>query len=184
MRPFDPAGARPGVRARQADDMRALPVVAPHPERPWPWIRDFALVGGVSGFSAPFAMLRFLDYSLVTGLGGLLGGAALGSLSAWLINRQARRWRRFVLLPLGLCFGALWGATAGGATALVPQLRNLLELSVIVAAIAGAVQLGWFWLAYSVRRVNHRSTWPVVLVASALGGGLGWLAVFGLSVLR
>lgn len=156
----------------------ALPV----PQQRWPWVRDFALVGAVTGFSAPFAMLRFLEYSLLTALGGLVGGAALGLFSAWLIGRYARRWRRLVLFPLGLVVGALWGASAGVATAFAPQLRHLLVLSVVVAGFAGAAQLGWFWLVYSVRRVNHRSTWPVVLAASVLGGGLGWVGVLGLDL--
>lgn len=162
--------------------MSTLALTVPHAAPRWPWVRDFALVGAVTGFSAPYAMLRYLEYSLVTGLGGLLGGAALGLFSAWLIGRYARRWRRLVLFPLGLVFGAAWGATAGAATAAVPELRKLLELSVIVAAFAGAAQLGWFWLVYSVRRVNQRSTWPVVLAASVLGGGLGWVGVLGLSL--
>lgn len=163
--------------------MSAASLVVPSASRRWPWVRDFTLVGALTGFGAPFVLLRSLEYSLVTGLGGLVGGAVLGLFSAWVINRQARRWRRFVLLPLGLALGALWGATAGGATALVPHLRGLLGLSLAVAAIAGAAQLGWFWLAYSVRRVNQRSTWPVVLLASALGAGLGWVGVFGLAAL-
>lgn len=161
--------------------MTSLAVV-PHASPRWPWVRDFALVGAVTGFSAPYAILRALGYSIVTGIGGLVGGAALGLFSAWLIGRYARRWRRLVLFPLGLLFGALWGATAGATTALVPELRKLLELSVIVAAFAGAAQLGWFWLIYSVRRVNQRSTWPVVLAASVLSGGLGWVGVVGLSL--
>jgi hypothetical protein len=122
-------------------------------------------------------MLRELEYSALAAAGGLVGGAALGLFSSWLISRYARRWRRFVLFPLGLFFGALWGAMAGGTTALVPSLRSLLVLSLLCAAIAGSVQLGWFWFAYSVRRVNHRSTWPVVLVALVLSVGLGFVGV-------
>jgi hypothetical protein len=121
-------------------------------------------------------MLRELEYSALAAAGGLVG-AALGLFSSWLISRYARRWRRFVLFPLGLFFGALWGAMAGGTTALVPSLRSLLVLSLLCAAIAGSVQLGWFWFAYSVRRVNHRSTWPVVLVALVLSVGLGFVGV-------
>jgi hypothetical protein len=167
----------------QAHGMNALSLGVAQTSSRWPWVRDFALVGGLTGFCAPYATLRYLEYSLVTGIGGLLGGAALGLFSSWLISRYARRWRRFVLFPLGLFFGALWGATAGGTTALVPSLRSMIVLSLVVAAIAGAVQLGWFWLVYSVRRVNHRSTWPVVLVASVLGAGLGWVGVFALAAL-
>ncbi len=157
--------------------MSALPLAVPTAAPRWPWVRDFALVGGVTGFCAPYTMLRELEYSALAAAGGLVGGAALGLFSSWLISRYARRWRRFVLFPLGLFFGALWGAMAGGTTALVPSLRSLLVLSLLCAAIAGSVQLGWFWFAYSVRRVNHRSTWPVVLGASVLSVGLGFVGV-------
>ena len=157
--------------------MSALPLAVPTAAPRWPWVRDFALVGGVTGFCAPYTMLRELEYSALAAAGGLVGGAALGLFSSWLISRYARRWRRFVLFPLGLFFGALWGAMAGGTTALVPSLRSLLVLSLLCAAVAGSVQLGWFWFVYSVRRVNHRSTWPVVLVASVLSVGLGFVGV-------
>lgn len=159
--------------------MSALTLTVPR----WPWVRDFAIVGGVTGFLAPFSFWRLLEYSLFAGVGGGVGGAALGLFSAWLMGRHARRWRRIVLFPLGLLFGALWGATAGAATGLSSDLRSLMSLSMIVAALAGALQLGWFWLVYSVRRMNQRSTWPVVLVASVLGGGLGFAGVFGFGLL-
>ncbi len=148
------------------------------PVRPLPWIRDFALVGAVTGFSAPYWVVNAWTYASLTGLGGAVGGAALGAFSAWLLSGRARRWPRFSLLLLGPLFGAAWGATAALTTGVSSWWRELLWLSVALAAVAGALQLGWFWLAYAVRRVNQRSTWPVTVGAAALGGGLGWAALF------
>lgn len=149
--------------------------LAARPMPRWPWMRDFALVGATTGFLAPYAVLRKLEYAACAGLGGAIFGLALGAFSAHLLAGRARRWRKVVFVPLGLVLGGLWGAVAGASAAVV--LPMALDLSVVVAGIAGALQLGWFWLAYSVRRVNGRSTWLVLLLALLSGGGLGWAAV-------
>lgn len=146
------------------------------PTKPWPWVRDFALVGATTGFFAPFSVLRNAQYAGLASLGGTLFGIALGLFSARLFAGRARRWARGVYLPLGALLGALWGAAAGLATA--PVWPKAVGLSVLVAGIAGALQFGWFWLAYALRRVNRRSTWAVTLLALLIGGGLGWAAVF------
>lgn len=141
--------------------------------RRWPWVRDFTFVGGVTGFMAPYGVIHDVEYASFTGLGGAVSGAVLGVFSAWLLSGFGRRWPKLVFLPVGLVLGALWGMAAAMTTVLTP-MRNLLELSLLFAGVAGALQLGWFWLGYCYRRVNRRSTFPVVLLASVLGGGLGW----------
>ena len=138
-----------------------------------PWVRDFTFVGAATGFLAPWAVLRQADYAALTGLGGAVSGALLGVFSAWLFSGVGRRWPKWLLLPLGLTLGGLWGAASVAPTALTP-LRSLLGLSLFFAGFAGALQLGWFWLAYSYRRVNQRSTAAVVALAALLGSGLGW----------
>lgn len=157
----------------------ALPPVDPR----WPWIRDFTFVGAVTGFLAPFAVIREVEYSSVTGIGGAVSGAALGVFSAWLLSGAGRRWPKLVFVPLGLLLGALWGVSSALATAFTPA-RHLLALSVVFAGLAGALQLGWFWLVYCLRRVNRRSTYGVVLLASLLGGGLGWAGLGALAILH
>lgn len=150
-------------------------------DRRWPWVRDFFLVGGITGFMAPYSVIREAGYATVTGLGGATSGALLGVFSAWLLSGFGRRWPKVVFVPVGLVLGALWGIGAALPTGLTP-MRNLMELSVLFAGIAGALQLGWFWLAYGYRRVNRRSTLGVVLLASLLGGGLGWAGLGLLSL--
>jgi hypothetical protein len=146
--------------------------------RALPWIRDFGFVGGVTGFLAPYVVLENVEYSLRAGVGGAVTGALLGLFTSALLSTRARRWPKLVLLPAGFAIGALWGMGA------VLPTTMLLELSLIFGGAAGAVQLGWFWLAYSYRRVNLRSTWAVVLLASLLSGGLGYAGFGAMAVLR
>lgn len=146
------------------------------PARRWPWVRDFSFVGGVTGFLAPFSVIRDVGYCTLTGVGGALSGALLGLFSAWLLSGSGRRWPKLLFVPVGLVLGALWGSSSVLLIAFTPS-RQLLVLSVLFAGLAGALQLGWFWLGYSYRRINRRSTLGVVMLASVLGGGLGWAGV-------
>ncbi|MDP1828138.1 MAG: hypothetical protein Q8L48_32985 [Archangium sp.] len=167
-------------------DSLSLPAPSLEPlagSRRWPWVRDFTFVGGVTGFMAPYSVIRDVGYASLTGLGGAASGAVLGVFSAWLLTGFGRRWPKLVFLPVGLVLGALWGMAAAAPTALT-SMRNLLVLSLLFAGVAGALQLGWFWLSYCYRRVNRRSTFPVVLLASLLGGGLGWAGFAALALLH
>jgi len=138
----------------------------------WPWVRDFSFVGAVTGFLAPYMVIKDLAYATVAGAGGALTGALLGLFSAALMSTRVRRWPKLVLLPTGFGLGALWGMGAALPTGVATP--HFLGLTLLFSGAAGAVQLGWFWLAYCYRRVNLRSTWPVVLLAAALGAGLGY----------
>jgi hypothetical protein len=158
--------------ALPAPRLEKLPV-----HRRWPWVRDFTFVGGVTGFLAPYSVIHDIGYASLTGVGGAVSGSVLGVFSAWLLSGRGLRWPKLAFIPVGLVLGALWGISAAMATAFT-SMNNLLVISVLFAGVAGALQLGWFWLGYCYRRVNRRSTWPVVLVASLLGGGLGF-AGFG-----
>lgn len=175
---FDPAGSPmlPCIMNATLHLDQSPALLQQLPTKPWPWVRDFALVGATTGFFAPFSVLRNAQYAALASLGGTLFGIALGLCSARMFAGRARRWARWVYLPLGGLLGALWGAAAGLATA--PLWPKAVGLSVVVAGIAGALQFGWFWLAYALRRVNRRSTWAVTLLALLIGGGLGWAAVF------
>ncbi len=156
--------------------------IALSPDSRAPWVRDFALVGGLTGFLAPYGVLHYVQYSMAAGLGGALSGAVLGAFSSWLVSGFGRRWPKVAFLPLGLSIGAVWGSAAALATVVTPA-RDQLSLSVLFAGAAGALQLGWFWLAYCYRRVNRRTTWGLVLVASLLGGGLGFAGFGALALL-
>lgn len=151
----------------------ALPFTQTQPR--WPWARDFALIGGLTGFLAPFATIHEFTYSSLTGLGGALGGGLLGLFSAWLLSGEARRWTKVALVPLGLVMGCLWGL--GAALPTVVLGTDVLVISLILAGFAGALQLAWLWPLYWHRRANGRSTMALVVFSSLLGGGLGWLGV-------
>lgn len=158
--------------------MTELALHAPQPR--WPWARDFAVVGGLTGFLAPFAIFQQLLYALLTGFGGALGGGLLGLFSAWLLSGNARRWSPLAFLPLGLVVGALWGVSAALPTVVLGT--EVLFWSLLVAGFAGAVQLAWLWPLYCHRRLAGRSTAALVVLSSLVGGSLGWLTV--LAVVR
>lgn len=149
-----------------------------HPVQPLPWIRDFVIVGAATGFIAPAMFLgsgNFL-FPLLAGAGGAVAGLFAGWLSAHAMAGRMRRMRRYWLFPLGVLIGSAWGAVSGVTPYLGLDQVSLLGISAAVAGIAGGIQLGWFWFAYCVRRVNHRSTWPVVALACAVSSGLGFVA--------
>jgi hypothetical protein len=170
--------ARRRVEERNNENMTSHPLTVPRldaltPTPRWPWVRDFGVVGGCTGFLAPFPVLRDLEYSALTALGGAASGLLLGLVSASVLADGPRRWHKALLPLLGMALGAMWGIAAALPTLFSP-MRQMFGLSVMSAAAAGALQLGWFWPAYRHRRINRRSTWPTVLLATVLGGGLGY----------
>ncbi len=150
------------------------------------WVRDLAIIGGVSGALAPAAVgMLFPGYVLLAGAFGAGSGAVVGHLaSAMLGKERIRRVPVAVLLVGGLGLGALWGALTGlgaalglGAFSAPGSGAVLLVLSALLASVAGAIQLGWFWLPYAILRARGRRTWPLVVVASLLAPALGWAAL-------
>lgn len=146
------------------------------------WMRDFSLIGACSGALAPaFFWSHQPGYLAACGIGGAALGIALGFLLPPLLLGPVSRWPFAVLVVAGVGVGALWGAGAGfigGATQFgICDGLQLASLSATCGAIAGALQLGWFWLPYTLRKVRGRSTWPLVLAACVLSGGLGLAAI-------
>jgi len=78
--------------------------------------------------------------------------------------------------------GTLWGIGAALATAVTP-MRHLLGLSIFFAGIAVACRSGGSGWRTATASINLRSTSPVVLLASLLGGGLGFAGYAGLALL-
>lgn len=153
------------------------PLTAPRTASGWLWVRDFALVGLVTGFVAPFTVLRNPEYAQLASAGGALTGAALGALSHLFFARAGRRWPKFAIILLSVLVGAVWGSASGVTTALAVSFRRSFELSLVVGGCAGALQLSWFWVVYAMRSVRRKSTWSVVLAASLFSVALGWGSV-------
>lgn len=152
-----------------------------------PWMRDFTLIGAISGAAAP--ALFWLDrpgYLAACGVAGAALGLLLGLFLPPLLLGPVSRWPFAVLLLLGLGAGAAWGGAAGLAGGLfsfgVNDRMGLVWLSGTCGAVAGALQLGWFWLPYTLRKAKAKSTWPIVLAACLMSGGLGYAALSVISV--
>ncbi len=153
------------------------------------WVRDLTIIGGLSGALAPAAVgMMPPGYVFLAGLFGAGSGAVVGWLaSSMLSSARVRRWPVAGLLVGGIGLGALWGAMTGlgAALGLGPFGGGglaLLFLSALLAAVAGALQLGWFWLPYAILRARGGRTWPLVLFASLLAPGLGWAALGAFSL--
>lgn len=162
------------------------------------WALDFAIVGAVSSFLAPFLVVGNglgTDVLLVVMLTGALSGGLLG----WGLERILRPGDALSGLPLVLTgvvmagVGGLWGAFVGFVGGVVTSLGGLgmdafslrsgATLIVVYftacAAVAAAAQLAWFGPAYAHVKRAGGPTWPL-LVAAAGTPILGWsvLSVF------
>jgi len=134
---------------------------------PLAWARDLALLGGGSSFALSMLFTGMvpagfpLAVGLVTGVtGGLVGLATPAALDA-VRGRLSLR----VLGLLAPIAGALWGGAAG-ATAAAVSGTAAWPLGLIAGAVAGGLQLGWFWLPYTVQTVRGGRTWPILVAAT------------------
>lgn len=151
------------------------------------WLRDFGLIGAVTGAAAPaFFWWHQPEYLAACGAIGASLGGLLGLVMRPLLLGPFSRWPFGVLLVVGLGAGALWGGGTGLGGGIVgfglEDQMGLPFISGIAGAVAGALQLGWFWLPYTLRHARGRSTWPIVLAACLLSAGLGVAALALLSI--
>jgi hypothetical protein len=153
-----------------------------------PWVRDLCLVGGATAVGAPLAALvssGFLVapeaslYLATSGLVGLGTGALLGAVTPRLVAWKLGRLPRIAFLGIGLATGAAWGALVGAVAgqAVAPH-TGAWALSALMAAPVGALQLGWFWVGSTQRRVRRRPVGGMLAAAALLA------PVLGLAVLR
>ncbi len=149
---------------------------------PTRWARDMALVGGVSGFAAPFAVLgqhtELAIFSPVAGVLGGLTGAALGFVLPRILAGPLAKRRVASLLLGGVLAGGLWGALVGTLASVIALGSGFLLVSAVLAGIGGAVQFGWVWLPYMMRSARRQRTWPVLLGACLLAPLLGHIALW------
>jgi hypothetical protein len=149
------------------------------------WARDLAIVGGGTSFLAIAFVEGFRGgHERVFLIAATILGAVVGALFGLGLRRLLLAWLRLpivVWMPISLVLGGLWGAIVGGLAMVIAEWGkaqiSIALLAAIVAGIAGALQLGWFWLPYAVRAGRGKSTWPVVAAALLLGGLTGHLAL-------
>lgn len=142
------------------------------------WRRDFALMGALTGVLAT-AVLGLVSPTLplLAGIIGLLLGALLGEASPRVLERVRGRVPLATIGLLTLPVGAGVGALVGGLAALLWSWHPGLALIVGgTAGLCGALQLGAFWLPYTVLAVLRRPTWPVVVASAMAAPLLGWIS--------
>lgn len=151
------------------------------------WVRDFALVGVVTGALAPYFVIFDPAFALGAGLVGGLSGAALGA-GLCLGMERARRWLPLSAILAGAAvLGAGWGGLAGAAGGvasfgLVSSHHNWggVGLGAFFGACSGLLQLGWMFLPYLLGS-TRRTTWPVVGLAVLAAPFMGWIGFLALA---
>ena len=142
------------------------------------WSRDMAIVGAATSFLAGYGVERHLRPGMLVaaGTGGVVGALFGLVFRRMLLSRLHLRVVQWI--PISLFLGAVFGGTVGLVTQLVlPDSAPPLFLAVF-GAVAGALQLSWFWLPYTVRAGRGKSTWPVVVAAVVIGGAIGYAALW------
>ena len=132
------------------------------------------MIGGVTGLLAPW-LLGDPTYVAAAAVSGALAGAGLGAAVPKLLTRL-RHLKVPALMLGGTAIGAVWGGVAGAIAGFT--VPNLFWLSVAVASIAGAIQFGWIWLPYVLKKIGRKRTWPLVLAAFAAAPVLGWASIW------
>jgi hypothetical protein len=153
------------------------------------WMRDFVLVGACAAL-APAKVIGEQMAPFVAGaaLAGPLTGALLGLVLRPVLLGPLSRVPFGALVVVGLVLGAVWGGLvglgAGGFAGAVDPDHMLLtpstmmSLGALYGAGAGAIQLGWFFVPYTVQRARGRRAWPVVVAACLISPALGVLSLF------
>jgi len=150
------------------------------------WMRDWALLGGITCAIAPGVADR-LDvapevFPQVAAALGAASGAALGlALRALLTRLPERAWVSFAAVwPL---FLGGWGAAVAGTSAILVAPSSA-ELAVVCGAVAALVQTLWFAPAYVLQARRRGWRWPLLAVAvpmAVLAGVADIAAVAGLN---
>lgn len=137
---------------------------------PLRWGRDLGVVGAATGLS-----LAPLDtFGWTAAVVGLVAGLLLG-LEMPEFLESARR--RIPLSAIGFrCVLAGAGIGAGAGIVAAHAAGHLILVPFVVAGLAGALQLGWLWLPYTILTVLERQTWPLVLMACAAAPVVGWFS--------
>ena len=152
------------------------------PARKWAWARDFAIVGGTTSIMAPaMAGMTEGSYLAAAGTAGAVTGFGIG-LALAALQPRLRRLPLLALIALAVVAGAVWGGGVGFAAGTVFMYDRFADplwaMSTVCAAIAGGLQLGWFYAPYAVKSAQGRSTANLVLAACAYGCVVGVAALY------
>ena len=144
-----------------------------------PWARDLAIVTGATALLAPVLVWGWTSVTLFGTFFGLLSGGLLGAMAPGFLDRVRGRIPLAVLASLGFALGAVWGGVVGAVAAAAEVTILGTGTTILAAAGIGALQLGFFWLPYTVLTVLGQRTWPAVVASCAMAPILGGL-VFAL----
>ena len=136
-----------------------------------------AIVGATTSFLAGFGIEKHLRAGMLV---AAAAGALIGSLFGIAFRRLLLAWLSLPIvawIPISLALGGLWGGAIAAVTMLVTRDTEGFGVLSIFGAIAGALQLSWFWLPYAVRAGRGKSTWPLVAAAVIVGGAIGYAAL-------
>lgn len=141
------------------------------------WARDFAILGALStGLGlANMGFAGFLPSIVIVGaILGALTGFGLGWTLEPILARDGARMPGGLVAVFGPILGGFWGAAVGALTVLAVFPEGL-AVGTVVGAIAGLLQVGWFWVVYLALRLRKAPTWPALALAALtpfIGGAL------------
>ena len=151
------------------------------------WMRDWALLGGITCAIAPVGAVQlnlvpeaFLP--LVVALGTASGGAVGLAMRAMLARAPERSWVALAAVVWTPVLGG-WGAAVAGTSAILVAPSSA-ELAVVCGAVAALVQTLWFAPAYVLQARRRGWRWPLLAVAvpmAVLAGVADIAAVAGLN---
>ena len=159
------------------------------------WIRDFTVVGAASTL-APLVIVRggMPDFVAGAAVVGPIIGALLGLVLRPVLLGPMSKVPCGLLILVGALLGGMWGALDGGLAAIVgpylhdPDPHSYVQatpfLGTLVGGVAGAFQVGWFFVPYTVLRARGKAAWPVVVAACAVSPTLGFIALYGLGFVK
>ncbi|TNE86984.1 MAG: hypothetical protein EP330_20460 [Deltaproteobacteria bacterium] len=155
------------------------------------WIRDWALLGGLTGALAPGALVfvttrddpeipsEVLNFVWTAGVLGLVSGAIVGIVLCLALQRVPRFARVSASAVLGFVVLGAWGATVSGLAAALTVTLDVAVVAMLLGAIAAVFQCGWVTPLYAWLAGRDLPRLWVVLGAGLITAPLSGLFGFG-----
>jgi len=143
------------------------------------WARDFAFLGGVMGFSAPFFVILEPGFAVAAGLAGAVTGAPFGVALGWWMERLRGTVPLVLLVAAAAVVGALWGGMAGafGGLTTVSMVGDAVGLGLLLGTVCGGLTVGTGLVPYLVLSARGADTRPLLAVAALVSPVVGWLGL-------